>query len=213
MTITVERTGFVHVVDLGDGDNRFNRTTVDAINAALDDIEAVDGPAALVTTGTGKCYSNGLDLDWLGTGEVDANAFLQDVHALLFRVLRLNVTTVAAINGHAFAAGAMLAAAHDFSVMRDDRGWWCLPEADLGLALTPEMFEVIASRLPKPALAEAVITGRRYTAPEALAAGIITAVAPAEEVLAAAVDIATANAAKDRKVLAVHKALLYPTRS
>src|ERR1017187_9640538 len=114
------------------GENRFNRQMVTELNKALDTVEAVNGPAALVTTGEGKFYSNGVDLDWLATRGENAAAFLDDVHRLLGRILGFPAITVAALNGHAFAAGAMFASAHDFIVMRQDRGYWCLPEVDLG---------------------------------------------------------------------------------
>lgn len=81
---------------------------------------------------------------------------------MLVRVLMIDVFTVAAVNGHAFAGGAMLAAAHDHRIMREDRGYWCLPEADLGLPLTPTMYATLASHVPRPALADAALTGRRY---------------------------------------------------
>jgi len=181
---------------------------VDALHAALDEVEAVEGPCALVTTGSGKFFSNGLDLDWLGAGE-GTEGFLDDVHRLLGRVLGLNVYTVAAINGHAFAGGAMLASAHDRAVMRQDRGYWCLPEVDLGLPLTPEMHAVLAAHLPPATLAEAALTGRRYPGSEAVAAGIAAEAVPEDAVVARAVEIAAELASKDRGVLRAHKRLLY----
>lgn len=207
--IDLETHGAVRVLRLADGENRFNRSSVDAIHAALDEVVATEGPVALVTTGEGKFFSNGLDLDWMGGDGADDPTFLDDVHRLLLRVLRLDVLTVAAINGHAFAGGAMLATGHDVRIMREDRGYWCLPEVDLGLPLTPVMFQVLNAHLPHAAMAEASLTGRRYSGPEALAAGIVQEVAAEGALLDRAIEIAAANASKDRKVIAEHKRLLY----
>ena len=110
--------------------------------------------------------------------------------------------TVAAINGHAFAGGAMLASAHDFRVMREDRGYWCLPEVDLGLPLTPSMAAVITAKLPRETAHEAMMTGQRYDAVEAQMAGIVNLTAAEDDVLADAVDLATDFAEKNRGVVA-----------
>jgi enoyl-CoA hydratase/carnithine racemase len=207
--IELETRDAVKVLHLSEGENRFNRSTIDGINAALDEVVASTGAVALVTVGEGKFFSNGLDLDWMGGDGGADSEFLADVHAMLLRVLRLDMVTVAAINGHAFAGGAMLAAAHDYRVMREDRGYWCLPEVDLGLPLTPVMFEVLDAHIPRATLADAALTGRRYSGPEALAAGIVTATASESEVLDRAVETAAVLAEKDRRVIAAHKALLY----
>ena len=155
--IQLDRQEDVWVLRMDDGENRFNRRSVDAIHVALDRVEASDGPCALVTTGAGKFYSNGLDLDWLSSGE-ETSGCLEDVHRLFGRVLSFPAFTVAAVNGHAFAGGAMLATAHDQVVMREDRGYWCLPEVDLGLPLTPAMYATVAAHLPRATLAEATLT-------------------------------------------------------
>jgi len=132
-----------------------------------------------------------------------------NVHELFARVLSLPLITVAALQGHTFAAGAMLSLAHDFRVMRDDRGYWCLPEVDLGLPLTPSMSAVITCKLPKVTAHEAIMTGQRYDAAEAQIAGIVNLTAPEDDVLADAVDLASDFAAKSRGVIAEHKRLLY----
>jgi Delta3-Delta2-enoyl-CoA isomerase len=207
--IELETRGDVRILHLREGENRFNRASVDAIHEALDKVAAAEGPVALVTVGEGKFFSNGLDLDWMADQSPEATSELvADVHRILGRILGLDLVTVAAVNGHAFAGGAMLASAHDQLVMREDRGYWCLPEVDLGLPLTPAMYAVLEARVPREALADAALTGRRYTAPEALEAGIVTEVAPEAEVLDRAVALAASLAGKDRKVLAAHKRLL-----
>jgi enoyl-CoA hydratase/carnithine racemase len=127
----------------------------------------------------------------------------------LGRILGLNVYTVAAVNGHAFAGGAMLASVHDCVIMRADRGYWCLPEVDLGLPLTKEMYAALAAHLEPPTLARAALTGHRFSAEEAVAAGIASEAVIEDEVLPRAIQIASDFAGKNRSVIAAHKVLLY----
>jgi enoyl-CoA hydratase/carnithine racemase len=162
-----------------------------------------------VTTGEGKFFSNGLDLDWVLAGGEGSLGFMDDVHRLFGRLLGFPAFTVAAVNGHAFAGGAMLATAHDHLVMREDRGYWCLPEVDLGLPLTPAMYATVAAHLPEATRRDAALTGRRYAGPEALAAGIVHEIVAEDAVLDRAVEVAAALAGKNRDVIAEHKRLMY----
>ena len=200
--------GDVHVLRWHDGENRFNRASVDALGAALDEVEAAAAPRALVVVGHDRFWSNGLDLDWMtAQGGAVAGPFVEDVHRLLVRLLTFPAITVAALNGHAFAGGAMLAMAADFRIMRAERGYWCLPEADLGLPLTPVMHGVVSAKLPRVVAHEAILTGRRYTAADAVAAQIVHAAVPEDEVLPIAV--ARAQELSAKSVVAEHKQLLY----
>jgi Delta3-Delta2-enoyl-CoA isomerase len=207
--IELDRDGSVFVLRMQSGENRFGPDFLDQVNAALDQVQAAEGPVALVTTGEGKFYSNGMDLDWLATVPERAGEYLTAIYRMLGRVLSLPAVTVAAVNGHAFGGGALLAVAHDFAVMRADRGFWCMPEADLGLPLTPEYTSLLRAKLPSRAVQEALVTGRRFGAPDALAAGIVHQVAREDQVVAQAVKLAADLAGKDRRTLAEHKRLLY----
>ncbi len=211
--IDLDRDGSVWVLRMRAGENRFNLEWLDAVNAALDQVEASAGPCALVTTGEGKFYSNGMDLDWLATVPDRAGDYLRAIYRLLGRMLGLPAITVAAVNGHAFGAGALLATAHDFAVMRGDRGFWCMPEADLGLPLTAEFLSVLTAKLPARTVQQAVLTGRRYGGGDALAAGLVHMVAAPDEVLPEALKLAADLAAKDRRTVAEHKRLLYGATS
>jgi Delta3-Delta2-enoyl-CoA isomerase len=206
----IERVGEVSVLRLSGAEGRFNPVTLDAIATALDELEGSDAPGAVVITGEGKIFSNGLDLEWMGAAPPGGAAeVLQGLHALLARLLVFPTATVAAINGHAFAAGAMLALACDARVMREDRGYFCLPEVDIGLPFTTGMTALLKARLSPAAAHEAMLTGRRYGAPEALAAGIIDAAAPLEQVLEMAVARAGALVGKPRATVAAIKRGLY----
>ncbi|WP_369258384.1 enoyl-CoA hydratase-related protein [Geodermatophilus amargosae] len=206
---TLERHDDVFVLDLGDTENRFHPDWLAAVDAALDEVEGADGPRALVTAATGKFFSNGLDLDWLGAHPDRHQDHVRDVHALLARMLALPVFTVAALQGHTFAAGAMLSLAHDLRVMRADRGFWCLPEADIGLPFTRGMSALIQARLAPQTAHEAMTTARRYGGTEAHAAGIVDSAVPEDAVRSAAVDLAAAQAGKAGTTLATIKARMY----
>jgi enoyl-CoA hydratase/carnithine racemase len=131
------------------------------------------------------------------------------LHAVYARFLRQNIPSVAAVNGHAFAGGAMLALSHDFLVMREDRGWFCLPEVDINIPFTPAMAALIQSKLPTRTAHEAMLTGRRYTAAEALEAGIVHRVAPEGEVLSRAVELAAALAVKEGRTFGAIRRTMY----
>jgi len=206
---TLDRDGDVFVLNLGDDENRFHPDWIAGVSALIDEVEASSGPRALVTTASGKFFSNGLDLEWLAANQEQANWYVEQVQTLLARVLTLGVPTVAAIQGHAFAAGAMLTLAHDQRVMRADRGFWCLPEIDIHIPFTPGMTALIMTKLARQARHEAMTTGRRYGGEQALAAGIADQVGGEDEVLALATEWAAALAAKDGNTLGAIKRRMY----
>ncbi|QKW10418.1 enoyl-CoA hydratase/isomerase family protein [Streptomyces sp. NA04227] len=208
----LERDGEVFILHLEpDDENRFHPDFLDEVTAVYDEIEAESGPRALVTVGSGKFWSNGLDLEWVGAHGDQTNAYLERVQAMLARTLASPVVTVAAVNGHAFAAGAMWSLAHDFRVMRADRGYFCLPEVDMGLAFIPGMNDLLLARLAPHIAHEAMTTGRRYGGEQALAAHIVDAVAAEDEVLAKAVELARPLAVKATDTRARIKETMYTT--
>ena len=194
--IDLQRDGDVFILRMDDDENRLSPTNLDTMGDALHEVEHVEGPKALVTTGTGKFFSNGLDLDHLGSNPNDLGPYLFRVHSLYARILSLPCATVAAQNGHTFAGGAMLAICHDHRIMREDRGYWCLPEVDLGMPFTEGMNALIPARLPSMTAHEAMVTGRRYSGADALTAGIVHELAAEDQVLARAIEVAAGLASK-----------------
>jgi enoyl-CoA hydratase/carnithine racemase len=203
------RTGDVFVLDLGDTENRFHPDWLAELSKALDQVVAAEGARALVTSATGKFWSNGLDLEWVSGHPREFGAYALQVQELLARMLELPLPTVAALQGHTFAAGGMLALAHDFRVMRADRGFFCLPEVDIHIPFTTGMSTLIQARLAPQVAHEVMTTGRRYGGTDALAAGIVDAVAAEDRVLPDAVERAAALAGKASAVLGTIKQRMY----
>ncbi|MEP9392218.1 enoyl-CoA hydratase/isomerase family protein [Gordonia sp. VNK1] len=180
-------------LDEANPENRFRLEWIDTVTSLLDG--AVSGGAkAVVITATGKFFTNGLDTDYIATNAADLPAYLDRVHALYRTVLTLPVPVIAAVNGHAFGAGAMLALCADHLVMRTERGFWSLPEAALGMPFTKGMASLVRTRLTDRAATEAMLTSRRYGADDAVAAGIVDEAVPATDLLRRAAEVAAARA-------------------
>lgn len=206
----LEREGQVVVATMDRGENRFHPDHLAEIEEALDEIEAMDGNPAAVITGEDRFFSLGLDLDWMGTADpAVAMASVERTMALLARILTAPFGIVAAVNGHAFGGGAMLALACDARVMREDRGYVCFPEVDVDLVFLPGMSAMIAGRLTPQAAHEAMLSGARYGAADALRLGIADASSSEDALVAAAAERAAALAGKTPATVSGIKAGLY----
>jgi enoyl-CoA hydratase/carnithine racemase len=205
----LDRLDDVFILDLGDGENRFDRTTIASLLALVDQVEAAPPPRALVTVATGKFWSNGFDQTWMSAHPDEVDALLAEFRSLVGRLITLSAPAVAALQGHAFAAGAMLALAHDFRLIRDDRGYFCLPEIDLGMAISPASVALVQAKVPAATAEDLLLVGRRYGGADAVAAGIARATASEEGLRAAAVELAASMAGKDPATLGTMKRRMF----
>lgn len=199
----------VFILDLGSDENRFSRPWIAAVRAAIAEVEAAPGPKALVTCAQGKFWSNGLVVDEVLSPGNESRAYIAGVQAIYAAMLRLSAPSVAALNGHLFGAGAMFALAHDTRVMRVDRGWFCLPEVELGLAFTPGMGALVQARLSPQVAHEAMTTSKRYSGPEAQSLGIVDVVVDEAEVRSHALELARSLAPRAGAVLAAVRTQMY----
>lgn len=197
----------VHVLDLGDTENRFSPDWMVAIDRLLD--EVVAAPAPLVAVARGKFYSNGLDLDWVGEHPGEFSSYVAQVQRLYARILTLPVPTATAVNGHAFGAGAMLALAFDWRVMRSDRGFFCFPEVDIRIPFSTGMAALIQAKVSARTAVDAMTTGARFGGPDALAAGLVDGVAGEEDLLEEAVARVAHLQGKDTETLGRIKSTMY----
>lgn len=218
--IDLERDGDVFLLTMNAGENRWNTTFVRAIDTALDEVEDSAGPAALVTTSADeKFFSNGLDLDWRASaGEHpggDRDAFTHEFMTLMARMITFPMPTIAVINGHAFGAGMMFALCHDVRHMREDRGFVCANEMQIGFRIpTPEL-GLFRHKLSASAFFDTVQLSRRWTGPAARDAGFVERAGPLETLLEQARERAAALAplGANRQLYAEQKERLYGANS
>ncbi|KAK4434820.1 Enoyl-CoA delta isomerase 1, peroxisomal [Sesamum alatum] len=137
---TIEKRGDLFILTItGNDEHRLNPTLIDSIRAALNraksDSESM-GPTALITTADGKFFSNGYDLSWALSDRAQAQARSKVVskkfRLLVADLISLPMPTIAAVTGHASAAGFILALSHDYLLMRKDRGFLYMSGEDPG---------------------------------------------------------------------------------
>lgn len=214
--IDIQRQGDVFTLTMNAGENRWNTTFVRAFDAALDEVEGSNGPAALVTTSASeKFFSNGLDLEWRrSSGEHpggNRDVFGDEFMKLMARIITFPIPTICALNGHAFGAGFMLALSHDIRIMREDRGYACANEIELGLVIPEPELALFRHKMPISAFFETVQLARRWTGPDALAAGIVQGTAAHPDVLTDALSRARelAHLGENREVFGQMKESIY----
>lgn len=179
----------VGVITMNNGENRHNPDFTRAILAAFDEIEADPGISSVVIASSDpKNWSQGIDLVWM----TDAMArndlpaireFMYGLNRIFKRILLYPMPVIAAINGHAFGDGTIMACACDFRFMKADRGFFCFPEIDINIPFLPGMMAIVRKAMPGYKFQELVLSGKRAGAADLEAGHVIVKACENEEAL------------------------------
>ncbi|XP_018814223.2 enoyl-CoA delta isomerase 2, peroxisomal-like [Juglans regia] len=194
---TLEKRGDLFFLTLtGDGEHCFSPTVIDSLISVLSQVksQAVRG-SALITTAHGKFFSNGFDLSWAQAAGSSSGArerlhhMVESFRPVASALLSLPMPTIAAINGHAAAAGFLFALSHDYVLMRHDRGVLYMSEVDLGLTFPDYFTAMMRSKIGSvSARRDILLRGMKIKGEEAVRTGIVDAAhESAESVVEAAV--------------------------
>lgn len=162
----------VAIISMNNGENRQNLDFAEAMNKAIDEIVADKTVQALVLTSSDeKNFSQGVDVAWMAPLYQSKNFqpikdFMYRMNDVFKKLMLSPLPTIAAINGHAFGNGAIIACACDFRFMRADKGFFCFPEVNVGIPLLYGMNAFVKKAVPLYKLVEMQFSGNRYGAPE-----------------------------------------------
>jgi enoyl-CoA hydratase len=185
----------VLTLDRGKG-NAIDGPLFDAMHRGLDEAEAAL-PCGLILTGANGFFSVGLNLVALQPLDRPALlAFMGRFREMFLRLLEFPARTVAAVNGHAVAGGALLACTCDHRVGAEGSYKMGVAETALGVGLPRCAMETLRRVLAPDVLEEVTVFGRLYTPGQALERGLLTALVPPGDLL----DAAMKEAVRDREV-------------
>ena len=207
--VEVSRDGAVMTLTLNRPDvlNALNAAVHDGLRAALKQARTPD-VRAIVVTGAGRGFCVGQDLTEFREAPGDIGSRLRgSYHPNILALRKLEKPVIAAVNGVAAGAGLSLALACDLRVASDAATF--VP-AFVDIALVPDSgSSYFATRLLGYARAfEWLASGRRLSAAEAHAWGLVSEVVEADRLSARAADLAGQLAALPTRAIGMTKRLL-----
>ncbi len=175
--------------------NALSLAMMDEMLGHLESAERDDGVRVIVIRAEGPVYSSGHDLRELAEGNIEDQTILFARCTELMEAVRLlPKPVIAQVQGLATAAGCQLVATCDLVVASDESGF-ATPGVDIGLFCTTPAVAV-GRAVPLKKTMEMLLTGQPISASEALEAGLVNRVVPAdrleEETLALAEKVASA---------------------
>jgi enoyl-CoA hydratase len=190
MVLERERRGRVEILTLNrpEARNAVSPEVSQAIEAALDELEADREVRVIVLTGNGPVFCAGADLKVVARGE---GLNIETKRGGFGGLVRREVSKpiIAAVNGPALAGGFELVLACDLVVASEDATFG-LPEAKRGLLAAAGGPIRLAKRVPMALALEIVMTGDPIPARRAHAVGLVNRVVPTADVVTTAVELA-----------------------
>lgn len=180
MSVTYALEGTTAIVQMDDGKaNALSVTMIDELLAAL--TRAETEAAAMVLAGRPERFCAGFDLRVMMSGPDAATKLLQHGSELLLRLYEASVPLVIACTGHALAGGSLVVLTGDIRIGASGAFKIGLNEVSIGLPVPVLAMELARDRLVASELHRATLQSQIYNPDEALRAGYLDEVRPADE--------------------------------
>lgn len=172
--------------------NKMNQALFDDLHEALDTLEREHPGVPMVLTAEGSTFSAGLDFEdvfprFARKDPAEIMAWFENLRWALVRVFSLPRRTVAAVNGHAFAGGLILALCCDERIAAEGNARLAVNEVAVGIPMPGSFAEIVRHAIGSPATSEALLSGRVYDVAAARAIGFVRDVVPPEALLREAI--------------------------
>ena len=179
--------------------NPLNAAMVEELLSAIDQAAADPAVRALViASNRPRFFSPGFDVtEVFAYDREQTGRFLNRFALLMDHFQWMPKPTVAALSGHTYAGGALLALCADFRLMANAEEYgYALTEVNIGVRLPASVFRLMASAAGIPLARRAFLTGEPIRPAEGLNAGLFHSLHPEAEVTSQAIAVASMLAAK-----------------
>jgi enoyl-CoA hydratase len=183
--------------------NALNREMRGMFCSAMQELGADPATAVVIITGAGRAFSAGLDLNELGVEGIRESGGVTFISV----VERMEVPVIAAVNGYAITGGFELALACDI-IVAAETAQFADTHARVGVMPGGGM----SARLPRAVgvrkAKELSLTGNYLNARDAERLGLVNRVVPADQLMAAAGELARQIVGADQRVVRQMKRLI-----
>jgi enoyl-CoA hydratase len=200
-TVVVERRGRVALLTLNRPEalNALNGRLIGEFVDAVSELDADEGIGAIVVTGSEKAFAAGADIVEMAPMQYGDIA-VRGVFSAWSRMAEVRTPLIAAVAGYALGGGCELAMMCDILIAADTAQFG-QPEITLGVIPGLGGTQRLTRAVGKATAMDLVLTGRRLSAAEALAAGLAARVVPADQLQTTALEMAESIAAKSLPVV------------
>ena len=170
--------------------NALNGTVLQELSQVVAEVENDAEVRAFILTGEGRAFVAGADIGEQNALDVaSARKFSQFGSSIFRRIEKLEIPTIAAVNGFCLGGGCELAMSFDI-ILASEKAKFGQPEVGLGITPGFSGTQRLPRRVGVAKAKELLFSGRMITAAEAEKIGLVNAVYPAEELMNATVEMA-----------------------
>ncbi len=188
--VSYELNGKVAVITIQNGKvNALSHEVFGQLNAALD--QAEQDKAVVVLTGQPGIFSAGYDLKVMNESPEAAGALVKVGSTFAKRLLSFPTPVVSVCTGHAVAKGAFILLSSDLRIGVEGPFKIGLNEVAIGMIMHHAGIEIARNRLLPQYFQRSVINAEMFSPEDAVKAGFLDIVVPAEELKARAIEEAT----------------------
>jgi enoyl-CoA hydratase len=171
--------------------NAIDRRLVDDGMNGLLKLSADKDIRALIITGSGKCFSAGLDLKVAPYYSLsEQRQMVEELNNIVLKLYGFPIPTVAAVNGHAIAGGFILAISCDYRIGTTAECKIGVTESRVGIPFPVSTMEVLRAELSPSVARKMVMVGRNLGPHEALQNGILDELQQPEHIFFRAKEVA-----------------------